>query len=219
MIRATRELSSTPLTGFKAAYPMISADGARTGFSGLAAGGRHVYLATDKAVCLSNSGHPVPSRMCRCGFYCLHTLDAARDLTCAPEHRDAVVLEVAASGRYRRHELGLRYETQRVRRVWTGRCRCGRSASAFVDSGTGRTGWRRLVGCCARCADGRPVLEREAFARLSGQDGLDVRGDPEPLAHFVTTYSAAPVVDAELAILNARVDELRHVVDGLVRRE
>ncbi|ODU06868.1 MAG: hypothetical protein ABS81_03470 [Pseudonocardia sp. SCN 72-86] len=225
-----REFSGTPLTGYKIAFPMISADGARTAFSGLAVGRKHVYLAVDKAVCLNNSRHPVPYRMCKCGFYSFHTLEAARDLTCTPENRDTVVLEVAASGRYRRHELGLRYEAQHVRHVWTGRCRCGRAADVFVDSGHGRNGWRQLTPCCTHCSDRRPVLTLEKFAALTGEGGIDVRVDHAPLSNFLTPdrppvdYGqqhrvSTPVVDAELAVINARIDELQSHIDRLLHRD
>ncbi|MGD9987538.1 hypothetical protein [Pseudonocardia sp.] len=225
MIRrsAPRELSATPLTGFKIAFPMISADGATTAFSGVGAGRARVYRADDDAVCVNNAHHTVPHPLCRCGFYCLHTMAAARDLTCVPENRDVVVLEVAASGRYRRHELGLRYAHQRVRTVRTGRCRCGRAAELFVDSGAGRLGWRRLVACCAGCAGDRPTLTLDTFAALTGDDALQARADHEPLRRFVIATGGAPrdgdaVVEAELAVVNARIDELHARVEDLLRR-
>lgn len=226
-----REFSSSPLTGYKIAYPLMSADGSRTAFCGTGTGHRHVYLAVDNAICLNNSRHHVPNWMCTCGFYCLHTLDAARDLTCAPENRNTVVLEVAASGRYRCHDLGLRYETQRVRRVWTGRCRCGRPTEVFIDAGTGRTAWRNLTPSCVHCSDGRPVLPLDKFAALTGTAGLEVRVDRAPLRNFIVPDrpltgdgvgapgDATPVVDAELAVINARVDELQSHVDRLLHRD
>ncbi|ODU05605.1 MAG: hypothetical protein ABS81_07155 [Pseudonocardia sp. SCN 72-86] len=221
---AAREFSTAPLTGFKIAVPVISADGATTAFRGVGAGRARVYRAVDDAVCVNNSRHAVPHPLCRCGFYCLHTMSAARDLTCVPENRDTVVLEVAASGRYRRHELGLRYAHQRVRTVWTGRCRCGRAAELFVDSGGGRLGWRELVARCAGCAGERPTLTRDSFAALTGDDTLRAHADREPLRRFETaTTTETParagdaVVDAELAVINARIDELHTQVEDLLR--
>jgi len=223
---AAREFSASPLTGYKIAIPMISADGATTAFSGVGAGRARVYRADDDAVCVNNSRHPVPHALCQCGFHCLHTMAAARDLTCVPENRDTVVLEVAASGRYRRHELGLRYAHQRIRAVWIGRCRCGRAAERFVDSGGGRLGWRQLVACCAVCAGDRPTLTRDSFAALTGDKTLQVRADHDPLRRFAVTTDGAPtprdgyaVVEAELAVVNARVDELHAQVEDLLRRD
>ena len=106
---------------------MLSADGSRAGFCGVTVGRGHVYLAVDDAICVQGSRHASPSKWCDCGFYCFHDVASARDLACEPEHRNAVLLEVAASGRYRRYERGLRYSRQRVRSVHVSRCDCGQA--------------------------------------------------------------------------------------------
>jgi hypothetical protein len=166
--RRRREHSDRPLPGFKLAYPMLSADGAATGFSGVTIGRAHVYRAIDSAVCGHGFRHACPARGCDCGFYCFSDLGAARDLACEPEYRGAVLLEVAVSGRYRRHERGLRYSRQRVCAVRIGRCDCGRPAEVLADSGAGTVGWRRLHPVCPRCAGQRPVLDPVTFGRLAG---------------------------------------------------
>jgi hypothetical protein len=149
-----------------------------------------------------------------------------------------VLLEVAASGRYRRHERGLRYSQQRVRTVRIGRCGCGRPAEVLADSGTGVVGWRRLVPVCAGCAGPRPVLAPAAFGRLVGGGvGIMAEGSPRgplaPLAGGVEgadagdpaagaagdpaagAAGAVAVLTAEVALLQARLDELAARLDAL----
>jgi hypothetical protein len=227
--RRRREHSERPLPGFKLAYPMLSADGTAAGFSGLTIGRAHVYRRVADAVCGHGFGHASPARGCDCGFYCFHELGAARDLACEPEYRGAVLLEVAASGRYRRHERGLRYSRQRVRAVRIGPCGCGCPAEVLGDAGTGVVGWRRLVPVCAGCAGSRPVLEPATFGRLvGGEVAVTAGGAPGPLAPLgrgadgagsgdpvAGAAGAVAVLTAEVALLQARLDELAARLDAL----
>ena len=225
--RLPREQSDKPLPGFKLAYPMLSADGTATGFSGVTLGRAHVYRAIDDAICVHGSRHSCPSRWCDCGFYCFSEVGAARDLACEPDHRGAVLLEVAVSGHYRRYERGLRYARQRVRSVELGRCDCGRSAAVLVDSGAGSVGWRRLVPTCVGCARDRPVLTAETFGRLSGGK-VTVRtesgagGPAVPLTPLDAVAGngagAVAILGAELALLQARLDEVQQRLDDMTRR-
>ena len=162
--RRAPEHSEQPLAGYKLAHPMLSADGSRAGFSGVTVGRGHVYLAVDDAICVQGSRHASPSKWCDCGFYCFHDVASARDLACEPEHRNAVLLEVAASGRYRRYERGLRYSRQRVRTVRVNRCDCGQPATVLVDTGViARAPVRFLV---AGIGDGLSTwFEADASAR------------------------------------------------------
>ena len=222
--RLPREQSDKPLPGFKLAYPMLSADGTATGFSGVTLGRAHVYRAIDDAICVHGSRHSCPSRWCDCGFYCFSDAAAARDLACEPDHRGAVLLEVAVSGRYRRYERGLRYARQRVRSVELGRCDCGRPAAVLVDSGAGSVGWRKLVPTCPPCARDRPVLTADTFGRLSGgkvtvttESGA---GPAVPLVPMVAPDGAGAVaiLGAELALLQARLDEVQQRLDEMTGR-
>lgn len=222
--RVPREQSDKPLPGFKLAYPMLSADGTATGFSGVTLGRAHVYRAIDDAICVHGSRHSCPSRWCDCGFYCFSDVAAARDLACEPDHRGAVLLEVAVSGRYRRYERGLRYARQRVRSVELGRCDCGRPAAVLADSGTGSVGWRRLVPICATCAGDRPVLTAESFGRLSGGKitvtAASAGGPAVALGPLVAPdgTGAVAILGAELALLQARLDEVQQRLDDMTRR-
>ena len=221
--RRRREHSERALPGFKLAYPMLSADGTAAGFSGLTIGRAHVYRRVADAVCGHGFGHASPARGCDCGFYCFHELGAALDLACEPEYRGAVLLEVAASGRYRRHERGLRYSRQRVRTVRIGRCDCGRPAEVLADSGTGVVGWRRLVPVCEGCAGRRPVLAAATFGRLVGGEVAVTAGGPPPgplaplagAADEGVGAGAVAVLTAEVALLQARLDELAARLDAL----
>ncbi|MBC3192908.1 hypothetical protein H7X46_17765 [Pseudonocardia sp. C8] len=235
--RTPQERPTGPLTGHKLAFPMLSADGRTAGFSGVTLGRAHVYRTVDDAICAHGCRHSCPSRWCDCGFYCFHSDSDARELACAPEHQGAILLEVAVSGRFRRYELGLRYSRQRVRAIRMRPCRCGATVSALADTGTGQHGWRRLEPVCARCAGARPVLTPERFARLAAvtllpddvpagplspadpgaadRPGEDrpfddsAFGRPDPIdGDPVATAGAVAVLTAEMALLQARLDEM-----------
>jgi len=205
---------------------MLSADGTATGFSGVTLGRAHVYRAIDTAICVHGSRHSCPSRWCDCGFYCFSDLSSARDLACEPDHRGAVLLEVAVSGRYRRYERGLRYARQRVRSVELGRCDCGRSAAVLADSGTGSLGWRKLIPVCPSCAGDRPVLTGDSFGRLCGGK-VTITTESANLGPVVAlgtsvgaeTAGAVAVLGAELALLQARLDEVQTRLDGMTRKD
>ena len=87
---------------------------------GAAGSPRTVYAAVDEARCIYGRRHTCPSRLCSCGFYCMHAPSEALALTCATEYRGAVVLEVGVLGSYIRYEHGMRYQRQRVHRVSVG---------------------------------------------------------------------------------------------------
>jgi hypothetical protein len=129
------ERPDRPFTGYKLAHAVLSADGTRAGFAGLTLGATRVYGVTAEASCVWNSRHAPPRRWCGCGFYCLHALGDALALSCATENRSALLLEVAAAGRYIRYERGLRYSRQRVRVITQARCDCGHAASALTEPG------------------------------------------------------------------------------------
>jgi hypothetical protein len=163
------ERPERPFTGYKLANAVLSADGTRAGFAGLTLGATEVYGVIAEARCVWNSRHVPPRRWCGCGFYCLHALGDALALGCATENRSAVLLEVAAAGRYIRYERGLRYSRQRVAVIRESRCDCGLPGSALAEAGSGLIGWRHLVPVCGRCTAGRPLLTlREFAARLDG---------------------------------------------------
>ncbi|MGH3611331.1 MAG: hypothetical protein ACRDRK_01660 [Pseudonocardia sp.] len=217
--RAGSEHSGRPLTGYKLAHPMVSADGTRAGFGGVTLGRGHVYETVAEAVCVQGGRHRCPSRWCDCGFYCVYSVEAARGLACDPEYAHTVLLDVAVSGRYIRYEKGLRYQRQRVRSVRVGRCGCARAAELLVESGTGTVGWRAMVPTCRMCAGSRPVL---MLAELSGLLGdLPVSVDPG-VATFAPLSGPdgelVPVLAAEVALLQARLDEVQAQLDQLTRR-
>ncbi|MBO0822065.1 MAG: hypothetical protein J2P26_14600, partial [Nocardiopsaceae bacterium] len=147
MFRRTRhdERPERPFTGYKLARAVLSADSARAGFAGLTLGADQVYGAVGEAACVWNSRHCPPRKWCGCGFYCLHELSDARALGCATENRSAVLIEVAAAGRYIRYERGLRYSRQRVTAIKQSQCGCGRPGTGLADAGTGLVGWRHLT--------------------------------------------------------------------------
>jgi hypothetical protein len=250
--RLRKERPATPLRGYKLANPMVSLDGTQAGFSGVTIGRSTVYRAVATAICAQGARHRSPSRWCDCGFYCVHSMDEARALAADPDYRYAVLLEVAASGRFMRYERGLRYERQRVTAVWAGCC-CGRPATQLGMIGGGMSGWRRLAGACASCATGRPGLSLAGFARLL--DGPPVRPDdaatpgrpagltagPDqgkqaetgagPTATAARTGPPAgaaldavdrealvPVLTAEVALLQARLDEVQRQLARLTQQ-
>jgi hypothetical protein len=217
-----RERPGEPLPGFKLAYPVVSADGSRCGFSGVTIGRASVYGVIATAACAQGARHRSPSRWCDCGFYCLHSLEGARALACDPDYRYAVILEVAASGRFMRYEHGLRYERQRITAVRAGRCGCGRPAGVLTETGTGLAGWRRLMPACASCAGRRPSLPLGEFAGLLGipvtadaalpplrpQVPAATGTDGPPLGE-VDREALVPLLSAEVALLQARLDEVQ----------
>jgi hypothetical protein len=240
-VRLPKEDPGTPPTGWKAAFPMLSADGRRIGFRGLTLGAGIVYAPLDDARCVYGRRHQPPVRGCGCGFYCLHEPTEAFALTCATEYRDAAVLQVAVLGDYIRYQRGIRSQRQRVRRVLVGRCPCGRPAEAFVDAGTGVPGWRGLIGACAGCSGRRQALPFAEFGRLAGGGvtaGCDDRMAPPP-AQAVLGGAAGggylplppelagadgdadeivPQLAAEAVLLQARLDWLQEQLAKLTDR-
>jgi hypothetical protein len=224
---ARDERPERPFTGYKLAHAVLSADGQRAAFAGLTLGAARVYGAVDDAACVWNTRHAPPRRWCGCGFYCLHDLADARSLGCATENRSAVLLEVAASGRYIRYERGLRYSRQRVRALLDARCGCGRPGTALVEAGSGLIGWRHLAPSCAACAAGRPAVALRAFtARLGAPVKLaEPLSAAEPAGNATqqpggpdappATAGESPlaVLTAEIALLHARLDDLQSRLD------
>jgi hypothetical protein len=228
--RVPTERPAIPLRGYKLAHPMVSADGERGGFSGVTIGRTSVYEAVADAECAQGGRHSCPSRWCDCGFYCVNTLDDARALACDPDYRYAVLLEIAASGRFIRYEKGLRYARQRVVSVRVGRCGCGRPARVFVESDAGTVGWRRMAAVCPSCAAPRPGISLGRFAELLG--GPPVIADETNLAGAgaPTSVAAAPALDdvdrealvpllsAEVSLLQARLDDVQRQLERLTQK-
>lgn len=237
MLLRTRqdERPDHPFTGYKLARAVLSADGVRAGFAGLTLGADQIYGAVGEAACVWNTRHSPPRKWCGCGFYCLHELNDARALGCATENRSALLLEVAAAGRYIRYERGLRYSRQRVRLIKESQCGCGRPGAGLADAGTGLVGWRHLIPVCGRCADSRPaILSMTDFAGLlearvrveqaltgpAGGGAADA--DPAGTAGAGQGMRALPgagespiaVLTAEVALLHARLDEIQSRLDG-----
>lgn len=209
-----------PFTGFKLAQPVLSADGTRAGFTGLSIGAHCVYGVAADAGCVWNRRHAPPKRRCGCGFYCLTTLDEARELSCASANRAAVLLEVAASGRFIRYERGVRYSRQRVQEIRRVVCRCGHGADGLIDSGAGFAGWRRLAVICQVCAGDRPSV---TFAEFAGRLDGPVSVETGPVAGLAPPGAASrtppvAVLTAEIALMQARLDDLQarvaHLYDG-----
>lgn len=217
------ERPDRPFTGYKLARAVLSADGGRAGFAGLSLGATRVYGTVAEASCVWGARHAPPRRRCGCGFYCLHEMSDARALGCATANRSAVLLEVAASGRYIRYERGLRYSRQRVRVIRDSWCDCGRPGTSLAEAGTGLVGWRHLTPVCERCTAGRPAMPMTEFAALldgpvrvePGAGGAlgsarmpagDGAGGPED--------SPIAVLAAEITLLHARLDDLQARLDG-----
>lgn len=208
-----KEQLTTPLRGYKLAVPLVSADDAEAAFSGVTVGRDTVYGVVADAVCAQGTRHRSPFRWCECGFYCLHELADVRALACDPDYRDSVLLEVAVSGRFLRYEQGLRYARQRVSRVRVGRCACGEPATTFVESG-GLVGWRRLTTVCPSCAGPRKRLPLTAFSRLLG--GVPVVPDGAASSfEQVAERDIVAVLTAEIALLQARIDEMQRQLERL----
>jgi hypothetical protein len=219
--RERDERPDRPFTGYKLAHAVVSADGAATGFAGLTLGADRVYGVAADAGCVWNTRHEPPRRWCGCGFYCLHALSDAKALGCATENRAALLIEVAASGRYIRYERGLRYSRQRVRAIMDSWCGCGRQGSALADAGTGLVGWRHLAPVCEQCAGTRPAMSLDQFAALL--DGT-IRVDPPPAGAAPADAGAAAasaaespiaVLTAEITLLHARLDDLQSRIDRM----
>ena len=219
---ARGERPDRPFTGYKLAHAVLSADGDRTGFAGLTLGATRVYGVIGDACCVWNRRHAPPRRWCGCGFYCLHAVADARSLACATENRSALLLEVAASGRYIRYERGLRYSRQRVRAIVDAQCTCGRPGTVLADAGSGLIGWRRLAPVCGTCTRGQPALTlRDFAARLDRPVRVAALLSSTPLTSDIPEVSGTrdvpggagespiAVLAAEIALLHARLDDLQ----------
>jgi len=213
-LRAARERPGQPFTGFKLAHALLDTGAAQAGFAGLSLGSQRVYGATAEASCIWTRRHAPPRRRCTCGFYCLNTLAEARALSCATENRDAVLLEVVASGRFIRYERGLRYSRQRVWAVRVGPCACGGPARGLADARRGLVGWRALMPACAACAAGRHLITFGSFAaRLGGR--IPVTPDegaaswPGQVPGGLPDAAAIAALGAEVALVHARLDHLQ----------
>jgi hypothetical protein len=226
------ERPDRPFTGYKLARAVLSADGTKTGFAGLTLGAERVYGVTADASCVWSARHAPPRRWCGCGFYCLHEVSDAQALGCATDNRPALLLEVAASGRYIRYERGLRYSRQRVTVICGSWCDCGSPGTVLADAGTGLVGWRHLAPLCDRCAAGRRALSMTRFAALldgpvrvdaapSGSGIAGALGPPAipdisdmPNSSPASAESPYAVLSAEIALLHARLDDLQSRLDG-----
>ena len=232
-----RERLPAPLRGFKLAHPVVSADGKEGGFSGVTLGRSRVYGVIASAACAQGVRHRSPSRWCDCGFYCLNTLDDARALGLHPDYRQAVIVEVAASGRFIRHERGLRYERQQITAVRVGGCPCGHQSTLFTVTGTRVAGWHRLAAACPACAGGRPAVLFGEFAGLLRGPPVAADDNPElggPVQAGVPFPAAPPsggtldrpdraalipLLSAEVVLLQARLDELQRQLARLTASE
>src|SRR3984957_13566601 len=204
------ERPGRPFPGYKLAPAVLSADGTRAAFTGLTLGAASVYGVVADAGCVWNKRHLPPRRWCGCGFYCLHDLTDARALACATENRSALLIEVAASGRYIRYERGLRYSRQRVRVISGCWCDCGNPGTALTDAGTGLVGWRHLSPICDRCSIGRRALRLAEFAALldgrvqvETPSGISGTGAPDiPVMPVTPEAGESPyaVLSAEIAL-------------------
>lgn len=222
--RTPRERSDQPLPGYKLAFPVLSADGATTAFSGVTVGRSHVYGSAAVARCIYSLRHDSPSGWCDCGFYCFQNVSDAWELASEPDYRQTVLLEITAAGRYLRYEKGLRYAKQQVLAMRTGRCLCGRAVRALVDTGAEHVdGWRRLMPACPACVGSYPALTPAVFGRLAG--GVEVIVEEEPAGSYLTQLPAAdldagtlvPLLAAEVALLQARLDEVQARLERLTR--
>lgn len=201
-LRLPEERPAEPPTGYKIAYPVLSSDGTRAGFTGVSLGGALPYGVVADASCVYGLRHPAPHRRCDCGLHCVHDRAAAEGLLCTAEHRGAVLLEVTVLGRYLRFELGFRYARQRVRVVSVPACACGAGAVALADAGWGRPGWVGLVPSCAGCLRGRRSVSPASFERLAG-DGVRVVAEA---AGAAVDGLGVRELAAEAALLQARLD-------------
>lgn len=158
------------------------------------------YAAIDRASCPRLTLHRSPHPTCRCGFHAFKDEAEARAL--AARARNAVVLEVALSGRFLEFERGYRAEYQRVavlhldnecvvcRRPVTGVGLPGRVPTTLADAA--RTA---ITGLGGRTSFLVPVCEQHAA----------VWGDLGALA--------------ELLNLRPEVIQLQHEVEGATSTE
>ncbi|WP_171167828.1 hypothetical protein [Streptomyces sp. I05A-00742] len=204
-LRLPQERPAEPPTGYKIAYPVLSRDGARAGFTGVSLGGGAPYGVLDDAHCVYGRRHRAPARRCDCGFHCLHSAEAALGLTCAGQHRRAVVLEVSVLGPYIRYERGMRYGRQRVRAVRVGPCACGRTATRFTDADWGLPGWRVVAADCGGCGPVRAGVSLAEFARLAGE-GVTIVAEDAAGPYEEAADASVPELFAEAALLQARLD-------------
>jgi hypothetical protein len=78
-------------------------------------------------------------------------------------------------------------------------------------------GWRRLVAVCPACAGSRPRLPLATFSRLLG--GVPVVADETARSlEQVADQQLLPVLAAEIALLQARLDEVQRQLDRLANR-
>lgn len=214
------ETPAASLVGYKLGRLLLAVDGSAVAFAGLSIGVDRVYGPVAEAECVVNRRHKSPPhRRGACGFYCVDTADAARAMTTDPTYRDGVLLEVAASGRFIRYELGLRYQRQRVLAVRIGLCGCGRRAETLVDSGEGLVGWRRMLAVCESCAAARPRVSPARIAHLlpgipvTADHGARPIEDPDLALPMWTGAESGEakvaVLSAEIALLQARLDSVQ----------
>lgn len=215
--RLPEETSAVPLTGYKLAQLLLATDGDSVAFAGMSVGSRRVYTTAGEAECVLHAKHSPPHHRGSCGFYCVHTPEAARAMAEDSTYRGGVLLEVSASGRFIRYEKGLRYQKQRVRAVRIGLCECGRRAEVFVAGGAGLVGWRRLLPVCEVCAGSKPQVSRDQIAALL--PGVPVTRDEgaRPLDDLPGPSNAwgdagdakVALLSAEIALLQARLDAVQ----------
>jgi hypothetical protein len=129
-----------------------------------------------------------------------------------------------------RYERGLRYAHQRVVAVRVGHCGCGGPAAGFIRTALVRPGWQRLAGVCAACTDGRPLVSFGEFSRMLGGPPVtldhatrrpwDPPAEPAaPVPGQADREAMVPLLAAEVALLQARLDELQRQLARLTGGE
>jgi hypothetical protein len=219
--RLPAEAPAAALVGFKLGQLLLAVDGTAVAFAGLSIGAHRVYGPVAEADCVFSHRHKPPHKWCDCGFYCVHTMDAARAMTADTTYRGGVLLEVTASGRYIRYEKGLRYQRQRVRAVRVGLCGCGRRAETLIDSGEGRVGWRRMLAVCDLCAGTRPRVSAERIAELLPGVPVTPDHDARPIEDpglAVPMWTGAESGEAKVAVLAAEIALLQARLDSVQAR-
>ena len=86
----------------------------------------------------------------------------------------------------------------------------------LVDTGAGSTGWRQLLPTCLACVGARPRLEMQAFARLAGH-GVTISGEAAPIDIDVSSAGQVALLHAEMALLQARLDDLQSRFEAMTR--